>query len=112
MSPWVRALAIIGGVVGLIYGILVAIQFAQLLYFYLIPGALGEIIIDVICGIIMCVLSVLILIAYGVISSSKKITVNWLILIVIGVAMLIFGGLPGILLVLAGIIDLIGILSD
>lgn len=111
LSSWVRVLAIMGGVFAIILGILMMIQMFDA-PFTVLPGAITIIVINIISGVVNIVLGVLLLIGYGIISSTKKFSVNWLILIVVGVIMLIFGGIAGILVLIAGILDLVGVIKD
>ncbi|MHA1268551.1 MAG: hypothetical protein ACTSPY_02070 [Candidatus Helarchaeota archaeon] len=110
-SSWVRVLAILGGVLALILGIIMILQMFPV-PFTILPSELGVIIIAILCGIVNIVLGVVLLIAYGVISSTKNYSVNWLILFVVGIVMLIFGGIAGILVIIAGILDLVGVIKD
>ena len=96
-SGWVRVLSILGGVLAIILGICLAIQVFPIPFQTILPGAIDQIIIAIISGIVNIVLGVVLLIAFGVISSTKKFSVNWLILFVVGIVMLLFGGIAGIL---------------
>ncbi|MHA1230942.1 MAG: hypothetical protein ACTSRP_20515 [Candidatus Helarchaeota archaeon] len=110
-SSWVRVLSILGGVLAIIIGVVLVFQWISV-PFTIIPSELGALLISIICAVVNIVLGVVLLIAYGVISSTKKFSVNWFILFVVGVTMLLFGGLAGILVLIAGILDLVGVIKD
>ena len=110
-SSWVRVLAILGGVFAIILGIVMMLQMFPV-PFTIIPSAIGNLLISIFSGVINIVLGVILLIAFGVISSTKKYSINWLILFIVGVIMLLFGGIAGILVFIAGILDLIGVIKD
>ena len=109
-SGWVRVLAILGGILAIILGIITALTLLEV-PFTILSQQLTVLIISIISGIVNIVLGIVLLAAFGVIKTTKKFSANWFILIIIGIVMLLFGGIAGILVLIAGILDIVGILS-
>jgi hypothetical protein len=109
LSSWVRVLLIICGVFAILLCILMIIPVLFPPFITVLPAQIGALVINIISGVVNIVLGVILLIAFGVISSTKNFSANWFILIVVGVVMLIFGGIAGILVIIAGILDIVGL---
>jgi hypothetical protein len=102
-----RILALLGALVCLIYGILYIISPLSvpfILYHYPIGGAL-ESVID---GVILIILSLVVFASYGAINISLKFKVSWIMILIIAIIAVIFGGgLGALLLILSAIVYLI-----
>jgi len=103
-----EVLALIGAVLLMIYGItyIVGISLTALWMFHgkMVIFSLGE----VISGLALILIGLIIFAGYNVIKISLKTEMNWTVLLVLGIASLIFGGgLGSLLILLAAIIDLV-----
>ncbi len=101
-------LAILGGLLGLLYGILDVLGGG----FAILPGlglGLGGILGSVIIGIIVIIISLVILATSGVVNIPMlKVGQSWIIMIILGILLYIFGaGLPGILVIIGAILMLL-----
>jgi hypothetical protein len=110
MKELSRIFVIIGGILGLIYGIIsvlgaVASGLAWLVFLpapFTIPG------LELVWGIVLIILSLIALATSGVVSISMlKMDNNWIILIIIGILMYVFGGGLAAILVIIGAILLL-----
>ena len=87
-------------VIGIFY--IFGVGFASIIHFK--GFALGAIL----NGIILIILGIIILSSYGLLKTSLKLELNWLISLILGIIALIFGGgLGAIVIIIAAIIDLI-----
>ncbi|MGV9103315.1 MAG: hypothetical protein ACOC3C_04285 [Candidatus Thorarchaeota archaeon] len=101
-------LAILGGLLGLLYGILDVLGWG----FGILPGldlGLGGTLGPIIMGIIVIIISLVILATSGVVNIPMlKMGQNWIIMIVLGILLYVFGaGLPGILVIIGAILMLL-----
>ncbi|MHA2139917.1 MAG: hypothetical protein ACXADC_02255 [Candidatus Thorarchaeota archaeon] len=94
-------LVVIGGIVGLIFGISQALNFGTFGFGLWGIGILGSLIE----GILLVLLSLIVLVTSGVLNIPRlKFDNNWLVLLIFGVLMLLFNGGIGALLVIVGAI--------
>lgn len=101
-------LAILGGLLGLLYGILDVLGWG----FGILPSlglGLGSILGSVIIGIIVIIISLVILATSGVVNIPMlKMGQSWIIMIILGILLYVFGaGLPGILVIIGAILMLL-----
>lgn len=99
-------LCLIGGLLGLLYGILhilgMGLAFLPLLGIW---GSLD----GLITGIILIIISLVVLATSGVINiPALKLEKNWIIMLILGILLYVFGGgLPGILVIVGAILMLL-----
>ncbi len=100
-----KLLVLIGGILGLIYGILTLIDSPFGLFGFNLIGTLDGLII----GIIQILISLIVLATSGVVSISfLKFDSNWIVYLILGIVMVVVGlGLPGILVIIGAILLLI-----
>lgn len=102
----VRVFAIVGGLLCVLFGFLTIIEGAG-------HGAssierFAESVADIVAGIIVIVIGLLVLSSYGILDLPARIETTWLMLIVLGLIALIFGGdIGAVLLILAGFLSLL-----
>ncbi len=99
-------LCLIGGLLGLLYGILQILGMG----FALLPGlGIGGLLGGLITGIILIILSLVVLTTSGVINiPALKLEKNWIIMLILGILLYVFGGgLPGILVIVGAILMLL-----
>ena len=74
-------------------------------------GVVVNAIFLIVFGVINIIIALLLLSGYGFVNWEKKVDVNWLILIALGIVTFLLGGFYGsICLIIAGVFDIIGIL--
>jgi hypothetical protein len=95
-------LVLIGAIISLIFGILMLFN----LNFGFLPS-LGLWALNLIFGIVVIILSLVTLATSGVINFPWKLEKNWIMLLILGILLLIFGGDIGAVLVIIGAILLI-----
>ncbi|TFF91328.1 hypothetical protein EU545_04495 [Candidatus Thorarchaeota archaeon] len=99
-------LCLVGGLLGLLYGILQILGMGLAL----LPGlGLGGLLGGLISGIILLVLSLVVLATSGVVDiPALKMEKNWIIMLILGILLYVFGGgLPGILVIVGAILMLL-----
>ena len=96
-------LVILGGIVGLLYGILNILSMGIVL----LPGPgligyLGNLII----GVIQIVISLIVLATSGVVKiPALKLEKNWIVMLILGIVLYLFeAGLPGVLVIIGAIL--------
>jgi hypothetical protein len=97
-----QLLVLLGGIVGLLFGILIAMNMG----FVLLPGVgLVGFIGSLVTGAILILLSLIVLATSGVVNiPALKFDNNWIVLLILGILMYIFGGDLGAILVIIGAI--------
>ena len=97
-----QLLVLLGGIVGLLFGILIAMNMG----FVLLPGVgLVGFIGSLVTGVILILLSLIVLATSGVVDiPALKFDNNWIVLLILGILMYIFGGDLGAILVIIGAI--------
>jgi hypothetical protein len=97
-----QLLVLLGGIVGLLFGILMALNMG----FVLLPGVgLVGFIGSLVTGVILILLSLIVLATSGVVDiPALKFDNNWVVLLILGILMYIFGGDLGAILVIIGAI--------
>jgi hypothetical protein len=102
-----RLLALLGALVCFVYGILYLIAPLSVpfpIYHFPLGGAI-EAIVD---GVVLIVLSVAVFASFGAIDISLKFKVSWLMILIIAIIAVLFGGgLGALLLILSAIVYLI-----
>ncbi|WEU40972.1 MAG: hypothetical protein OdinLCB4_003440 [Candidatus Odinarchaeum yellowstonii] len=99
-----RALAIIGAILSIIFGVLLVAMLPVLIG----PLILHGFPLNIIWGILVIVFGVIILTSYGVVNIGPRVGHDWPILIILGVLSLIFGGdIGAIIIIIAGIVGLV-----
>ncbi|MHA2067633.1 MAG: hypothetical protein ACXABY_24990 [Candidatus Thorarchaeota archaeon] len=94
-------LVIIGGIIGLLFGIMQILDIGTFGFGLFGLGILGSFIE----GILLVLLSLIVLVTSGVLNiPALKFDNNWLVLLIFGVLMLLFRGGIGALLVIVGAI--------
>ncbi len=103
MTKLGELLVLIGGIVGIIYGIAAVLSFPL---FDPIGWELGGILGGIISGIILIVVSLVTLATSGVINiPALKLGKSWIVLLILGILIYIFGsGLGGILVIIGAIL--------
>lgn len=99
-------LCLIGGLLGLLYGILQILGMG----FAFLPGlGIGGILGGLITGIILIIISLVVLTTSGVINiPALKLEKNWIIMLILGILLYVFGGgLPGVLVIVGAILMLL-----
>ncbi|MFX0169781.1 MAG: hypothetical protein ACFE89_10550 [Candidatus Hodarchaeota archaeon] len=96
-------LVLIGAIVALIFGILEILSIGT---FGLDLWSIGSVIpgIGIILGILLIIFSLITLATSGVIKFPWKLEKNWIMLLILGIILLIFGGGIGAVLVIIGAI--------
>ncbi|UCH03841.1 MAG: hypothetical protein JSW05_09635 [Candidatus Thorarchaeota archaeon] len=97
-----QLLVLLGGIVGLLFGILIAMNMG----FVLLPGVgLVGFIGSLVTGVILILLSLIVLATSGAVNiPALKFDNNWIVLLILGILMYIFGGDLGAILVIIGAI--------
>jgi hypothetical protein len=97
-----QLLVLLGGIVGLLFGILMALNMG----FVLLPGVgLVGFIGSLVTGVILILLSLIVLATSGVVDiPALKFDNNWIVILILGILMYIFGGDLGAILVIIGAI--------
>ncbi|TFG09563.1 hypothetical protein EU538_04725 [Candidatus Thorarchaeota archaeon] len=98
-----KILILVGGLLGLLYGVLQILGMG----FAILPGlGLGVMLGGLITGIILIVLSLVVLATSGVVDiPALKMDNNWIIMLILGILLYVFGGgLPGILVIIGAIL--------
>ncbi len=97
-----QLLVLLGGIVGLLFGILIALNMG----FVLLPGVgLVGFIGGLVTGIVLILLSLIVLATSGAVDiPALKFDNNWIVLLILGILMYIFGGDLGAILVIIGAI--------
>ncbi|MFX1415833.1 MAG: hypothetical protein ACFFC0_03425 [Promethearchaeota archaeon] len=97
-----QLLVLLGGIVGLLFGILIALNMS----FVLLPGVgLVGFIGSLVTGAILILLSLIVLATSGAVDiPALKFDNNWIVLLILGILMYIFGGDIGAILVIIGAI--------
>ncbi|MHA2377898.1 MAG: hypothetical protein ACXADO_08985 [Candidatus Thorarchaeota archaeon] len=95
-------LVLLGGIVGLLFGILIALNMGPVL----LPGVgLVGFIGGLVTGVILILLSLIVLATSGVVDiPALKFDNNWVVLLILGILMYVFGGDLGAILVIIGAI--------
>ena len=99
-------LVLVGSIIALIFGILEILSIGT---FGLGIWSVGSVIpgFGIILGIILIIVSLITLATSGVIKFPWKLEKNWLMLLILGIVLLIFGGGIGAVLVIIGAILMI-----
>ncbi|MHA2601626.1 MAG: hypothetical protein AM324_005785 [Candidatus Thorarchaeota archaeon SMTZ1-83] len=97
-----QLLVLLGGIVGLLFGILIALNMG----FVLLPGVgLVGFIGSLVTGVILVLLSLIVLATSGAVNiPALKFDNNWIVLLILGILMYVFGGDLGAILVIIGAI--------
>jgi hypothetical protein len=98
-----KILVLVGGLLGLLYGVLQILGMG----FAILPGlGLGLMLGGLITGIILIVLSLVVLATSEVVDiPALKMDNNWIIMLILGILLYVFGGgLPGILVIIGAIL--------
>lgn len=105
MKEIAKIFAILGGLVGLLEGIVMAILPSPIFG----AGFLALILIGVVRGIIVIVLALIVLASSGIVDiPALKFDANWILFLILGIVMIILDAtLGGILTLLSGILLLI-----
>jgi hypothetical protein len=104
MKEIAKIFAILGGLVGLLEGILMALSLPAFFGFGLLGGALG-----IVQGIIVIVLALIVLASSGIVDIPVlKFDANWILFLILGIVMIVLDAFfGGILTLLSGILLLI-----
>lgn len=97
-----QLLVLLGGIVGLLFGILITLNMG----FVLLPGVgLVGFIGSLVTGVILVLLSLIVLATSGAVNiPALKFDNNWIVLLILGILMYVFGGDLGAILVIIGAI--------
>ncbi|TXT57735.1 MAG: conserved membrane protein of unknown function [Candidatus Thorarchaeota archaeon] len=100
-------LILLGGLLGLLWGILAILS--PVTPIFVDPTSVLNLGLGIIGGVILIVLSLIVLASSGAVSiPALKFANNWIIMLILGVLIYIFGGgLPGILIILGAILMLL-----
>ncbi|HDD67255.1 MAG TPA: hypothetical protein ENG31_01365 [Candidatus Thorarchaeota archaeon] len=96
-------LVILGGIVGLLYGILNVLNVGMILFPG--PGLIGYL-GNLVIGVIQIVISLIVLATSGVVKiPALKMDKNWVVMLILGIVLYLFGaGLPGVLVIIGAIL--------
>ena len=100
-------LVLCGGIISLLFGVLYVANLGALISFipsFDLSGVFGTL-TTIICGIILILLSLIVLATSGVVDiPALKLENSWVILLILGILMFVFGGSLGGILVIVGAI--------
>ena len=104
MKEIAKIFAILGGLVGLLEGIIMALSLPAIFGFNLLGGALG-----IVQGIIVIVVALIVLASSGIVDiPALKFDANWILFLILGIVMIVLDAFfGGILTLLSGILLLI-----